>query len=418
MSYYTGNSSGDPMMVGDLPDPYYWWEAGALWGAMLDYYHLTGDPTYNDNVLAALTSTANTGKNYDFMPDNHAFEEGNDDLGFWGVAVMDAAERNFPQPDTSVPPWLTMGVNVFNSLVSRWNTTHCGGGLLWQIFASNPNGLNYKNSVSNGGLFQLAARLGRATGNATYLDWAAKVWDWSEQVGFIGSDFTVYDGSDSRTNCSETNYLAFTYTTGIFLHGAAVMANATGDASWATRAAGLLASAERNFFSPSYGNATGIMYEFACETVDRCNVDMKSFKGYLARFMWQTTQMLPQLRPQVASLLTTTALAAAHACTGGDDGRTCGQKWYVGGFDGSTGLGQQMCALETIQGLLIADAAPPFRGDDIKVVRQLMWNNHPAPTASVGPAPTKRSHAAGGFAVDWRCVGVALAALGLFLDLV
>ncbi|CRK09895.1 hypothetical protein BN1723_009084 [Verticillium longisporum] len=158
MSYYNGNVSGQPEMVGDLPDPYYWWQAGALWGAMLDYYHFTGDSSYNDVVIQALTAPVNTGPRHDYNPPEHFDELGNDDLGFWGFAVMAAAERNFPQPDPSVPSWLTMALNIFNALSSRWDTTTCRGGVYWQVFASNPNGINYKNSVTNGGLFQLAAR--------------------------------------------------------------------------------------------------------------------------------------------------------------------------------------------------------------------------------------------------------------------
>jgi mannan endo-1,6-alpha-mannosidase len=41
MSYYTGNITNTETTVGILPGPYYWWEAGAMWGAMLDYYHYT-----------------------------------------------------------------------------------------------------------------------------------------------------------------------------------------------------------------------------------------------------------------------------------------------------------------------------------------------------------------------------------------
>ncbi|CCF47060.1 glycosyl hydrolase family 76, partial [Colletotrichum higginsianum] len=235
MSYYTGNVSSDPKMVGDLPEPYYWWQAGALWGIMMDYFHYTGDPTYNDVVTQALTATVNTGPNFDYMPPEHASEEGNDDLGFWGFAVMAAAERGFPQANASIPSWLTMGRNIFNSLATRWNTTHCGGGLLWQIYESNPNGLNYKNSVSNGGFFQLGARLAAATGDAAYVAWANHVWDWSVNVGFIDKDLKVYDGADARDNCSKTNYLSFTYSTGIYLYGAAVMANYTEQEVWRER---------------------------------------------------------------------------------------------------------------------------------------------------------------------------------------
>ncbi|KAG5953041.1 hypothetical protein E4U58_000564, partial [Claviceps cyperi] len=48
MSYYTGNTT-DPKSreFGNVSKPYYWWVAGALWGAMLDYYHYTTDPSYN-----------------------------------------------------------------------------------------------------------------------------------------------------------------------------------------------------------------------------------------------------------------------------------------------------------------------------------------------------------------------------------
>ena len=33
MKYYTGNHTGD--VPGNLPSPYYWWEAGAFFGAMV-----------------------------------------------------------------------------------------------------------------------------------------------------------------------------------------------------------------------------------------------------------------------------------------------------------------------------------------------------------------------------------------------
>ncbi|RDA86103.1 hypothetical protein CP532_1148 [Ophiocordyceps camponoti-leonardi (nom. inval.)] len=373
MAYYTGNASeAKPVDVGNVPKPYYWWVAGALWGAMLDYYHMTGDASYNDVVLQALTAPTNLGKGLDFMPAEHASEEGNDDLFFWGSAVMAAAERNFPQPDDKLPSWLEMAVNVFNSLISRWHTADCGGGMLWQIYASNPNGMTYKNSVSNGGLFQLAARLARATGNDTYLEWAEQAWEWTEKRGLIDHDnFHVYDGVDIRTGCSEVNHLSFTYTSGIFLYGASVLANHTRDPVWADRASRLLDGTEW-FFQPDEPGR-GIMYEAACETVDKCNYDMVTFKGYLSRFMWQATVMQPSLRKRVETLLEPSARAAAATCTGGDDGRQCGMRWWKGSFDDRAGLGSQMCALETIQGLLIDGSRAPLSGKDIRRVRDRPW---------------------------------------------
>ena len=37
MSFYTGNNTGDN--PGNLPQPYYWWEAGAMFMHMVDYYY-------------------------------------------------------------------------------------------------------------------------------------------------------------------------------------------------------------------------------------------------------------------------------------------------------------------------------------------------------------------------------------------
>ncbi|KAL2024509.1 hypothetical protein VTK56DRAFT_7552 [Thermocarpiscus australiensis] len=361
MSYY----SGDANKFVDLPQPYYWWEAGALMGSMLDYSHYTGDKGYDKTIARALLDQV--GPNFDYMLPSHFGQEGNDDQAFWGFAVMSAAERNFPQPDASVPSWLQLGTNLWNSMASRWNTTACGGGLLWQIFASNPNGMDYKNSVSNGGLFQISARLARATGNGTYLEWADKVWDWTEAVGLIDSSGNVYDGASASHNCTDTNRVTFSYSAAIYLYGAAVLAEHTGDKKWVERTERIL-EASRTFFGP-FDNATDIMFEHACELVDSCNQDMRSFKAYFSRFVYAASLFVPSIKPTIEELWHTSARAAANSCTGGAGGTSCGHKWYVGGFDGATGLGEEMCALETIQGLLVGESEPPLKGDEIKVVR-------------------------------------------------
>ncbi|RSL67780.1 hypothetical protein CEP54_003110 [Fusarium duplospermum] len=426
MTYYSGNTSTVPKDLGDLQDPYYWWVAGALWGVMLDYYHFTGDPSYNDVIIQALLAPTNLGPEHDYMPPEHADEEGNDDLFFWGSAVLSAAERNFPQPNTTLPSWLDISANVFNELVGRWNTSACNGGLLWQIFPENPNGLTYKNSVSNGGFFQLAARLARATGNSTYLDWANKVWDWSWEVGFIDKrNYHVYDGASVLDNCEKTTYHSFTYTSGIYLYGAAVLANYTGKPEWEERSKRLLDGTDW-FFSP-FDNTTDIMYEAACETVNTCNWDMSTFKGYLSRFMYQSIQMQPSLRDHVERFLVPSAQAAAKTCTGGKSGRECGMRWWVGGFDGNPGLGQQMCALEIVQGLLLDDFPVPLQGDQIKVVRSTDWDKEkeskvkttptPTPTDTDKPKPTESDDAASLARADLVLASFSIGTVFLLLGL-
>lgn len=340
---------------------------------MLDYSHYTNDSTYDDVLTTAISSQV-IAPTYDLMVPAHAGDEGNDDQAFWAFTVLSAAERNFPQTsNTTIPSWLQVAENAFNTMSARWNTSACGGGLLWQIFASNPNGLNYRNSVSNGGLFQMSARLYRATGNQTYLDWANKVWEWSTAIGFVDENYNVFDGADSRDNCTieKRNNLTFSYASGIYMYGAAVLANATNDtaaSTWATRTEGLLGAAQ--IFFDYNDNSTGIMYERACEPYGSCDTDMLSFKGYLSRFMYASAIMVPAIAAQVATYMDASAAAAGLACSGGSNSTTCGLKWYTKAFDGSVGLGQEMSALETVQGLLAKDAPAPYGKDEIKDVRQ------------------------------------------------
>lgn len=106
-------------------------------------------------------------------------------------------------------------------------------------------------------------------------------------------------------------------------------------------------------------NPPNVMYERACETVDTCRVDQRSFKGYLARWMADTTQMAPFTYDQVMTKLQASAVAAAKTCTAGPNQTTCGLKWTAEQWDGSTDLGQEMAVLEVIQSNLITRVAPP-----------------------------------------------------------
>ena len=189
---------------------------------LIDYWRYTGDSSHNDVVSQALLFQV--GPNNDYMPPNQTKDEGNDDQGFWGMAAMLAAETNFPNPAPTQPQWLALAQAVFNEMVTRWDTTTCGGGLRWQIFSFN-NGFTYKNSIANGCFFNLAARLARYTGNTTYSSWAETIWDWEASIGLIDSSYNIYDGSSDTTNCSTVDRLQWTYNAGIYLHGAANMFN-------------------------------------------------------------------------------------------------------------------------------------------------------------------------------------------------
>jgi mannan endo-1,6-alpha-mannosidase len=220
MQYYTGNQYGQT--PGLLPGPYYWWESGAMFGAMVDYWYFTGDSQYNELTTQALLWQV--GPDNDYMPPNATKSEGNDDQAFWGMAAMSAAENNFPNPPEGSPQWLALAQAVFNSQALRWDTSSCGGGLKWQIFAFN-NGYNYKNTISNGCFFNIASRLAVYTGNDTYSQWADKMWDWCGAVGLRSPNYFFYDGTDDNLNCSQLDHNLWTYNAGTFLLGAANMYN-------------------------------------------------------------------------------------------------------------------------------------------------------------------------------------------------
>ncbi|KAI0021370.1 glycosyl hydrolase family 76-domain-containing protein [Xylariomycetidae sp. FL0641] len=362
MSMYTGNEKGQ--VPGLLPQPYYWWEAGALMGAMVDYWYYTGDTTYNDITQQGLLFQV--GPDNDYMPPNQTLTEGNDDQGFWGMAVMSAAEYNFQNPPANKPQWLALAQAVFNTQAARWDTQHCNGGLRWQIFTWN-NGFDYKNTISQACLFNVAARLALYTGNSSYAEWATRVYEWTEGVKLIAEDYRVYDGVHIGDNCSSITPYEFSYNVGAFLLGAAAMVeytNKTGQTSetaiWSERVDGMLNSTEEIFF---YGNNTDdkVMIEIACEPVNLCDVDQQSFKAYLSRWMAATTKWAPWTFDRIKRLLANSATAAVQQCTGGDNGRMCGLKWAnnSGQWDGTTGVGQQMAVMEVVLANMIQEASAP-----------------------------------------------------------
>ena len=66
MSYYVGNQTGKE--PGLLYPPYYWWEAGAMWGGMVEYWHYTGDTSYNNVVAQAILAQASPTNDF-MMPE-------------------------------------------------------------------------------------------------------------------------------------------------------------------------------------------------------------------------------------------------------------------------------------------------------------------------------------------------------------
>ena len=102
------------------------------------------------------------------------------------------------------------------------------------------------------------------------------------------------------------------------------------------------------------------MFEVACEANNLCNVDQRSFKAYLSRFMTLAVKMAPYTYDIIMPKIQVSAKAAAKRCNGGDDKMTCSLRWAVDEWKAEyTGLGEQMAALEVIQSNLIHAVGPP-----------------------------------------------------------
>ncbi|GAB1317403.1 Mannan endo-1,6-alpha-mannosidase [Madurella fahalii] len=350
MTYYHGDEPGQTpgILPGPPPNgPYYWWQAGAMFGTLIDYWYYTGDPTYNNETQFALVFQAEAPDN-SYMPDNWTLSLGNDDQAFWGMAAMLAAEVNFPNPPEDQPQYLALAQAVFNTQAARWNTDHCNGGLRWQIPHTN-GGYNYKNTIANVCFLNIAARLARYTNNDTYAQWADRTWDWVQGVGYITEDYNVLDGGHVEANCTDVNPVQFSANAAVLIHGTAIMYNYTEDEKWLRRVNGLLNRTIEHFFPD------GIMIERACELPERvqCNVDQHSFKGYMHRALATVAIVVPQTRPVVERVLRSSTEGCVASCLA--DG-TCGFRWDRGEYDGDVNngpAGQQMSALAALSTLLI-----------------------------------------------------------------
>ncbi|EXJ96043.1 hypothetical protein A1O1_01169 [Capronia coronata CBS 617.96] len=369
MTYYTGNETGQipGLLPGSLscnpnnPEVYCWWEAGAMWGQLINYWQYTNDTTYNAVTTQALQFQRGPDNNYN--PPNQSRSMGIDDQAFWAFSVLDAVEAKFPEAGGDNPSWLSLAQAVFNFQRELWDPKTCGGGFRWQVFSFNA-GYNLKNTVSNGGNFQLAARLAYITGNQSYGDWATQVWDWMEGSPLLQNDtdtgmFYIWDNTDSNNNCTTVANFVWTYNYGTMLSGAAYMYNYTnGSDLWLGRVNSILNTTYSLFFPQKYGG--NIMYELECEESKNCNQDEKSFKSYLARWMAVTSLIVPSTAESIKPKLAGSAAAAAGQCDGGDNGRECGMQWWTTTWDGTAGVGQQMCALSVIGANLIDERMAPL----------------------------------------------------------
>ncbi|KAK6815580.1 hypothetical protein RU639_008893 [Aspergillus parasiticus] len=336
MDFYKKNETeGIP---GKLTDT--WYVAGSMFMTLIQYWQASGDDTYNAVVSHDLMFQA--GENYDYYSKNVSDWLGNDDQMFWGLATITASEAGFPEI-SGKPSWTSLARVVFNMEVERWDKSACNGGMRWQLWPYQ-EGYTMKNAISNGGLFELAARLARFTKNETYSEWADRIWDWSASTPLLQTDrWYIADSTSNLNNCSDAGDQQWSYNYGTYLAGAAFMYNHTnGSDKWLKRVDGLLNSVLTTFF-PKEGNGV-VLSEVACEPILTCDRNQLCFKGYVAMWLAFTAILVPSTRERITPKLQGSAAAISKQCSGGDQ-NLCGERWYSTEPVGPTGLEVQMAAL-------------------------------------------------------------------------
>ncbi|KAJ5949759.1 CAZyme family GH76 [Penicillium verhagenii] len=324
MTYYKGNETGH------IPGAFAskWWEGAALFLALLQYWHFTGDTTYNDNLRVGLEWQAGDD---DYMPTNYSSYIGNDDQMFWGLAAITAAELKFADA-TDVGDdysWLSLAQGVFNSQIDRWDTTSCDGGLRWQIWTYE-SGYTMKNSISND--------LGLG----------------SDFPPLSNSTWNVADSTETTNDCATQGNDQWSYNYGTFLMGAAYMYNYTnGSSVWLEAVDGLLNKTFEHFLTDN------ILEEKLCEPTEVCNDNEILFKGLVSSWLSFTALLVPSTYDTILPVLQASATAAAASCTGHDN-NTCGVRWYKSTYDGWMGMEEEISATNIFVANLIAfDSSAP-----------------------------------------------------------
>jgi predicted alpha-1,6-mannanase (GH76 family) len=216
-----------------------------------------------------------------------------DDSLWWSIALLKVHTRNLSFPyDTSY--FLQTSIGVWEAVVQHaWDDVF-GGGLWWtDDHTHGVFGKGYKNAITNELFLFASTSLYKATGNATFLQWAEKELSWFLRSGMINGEYLVNDGLDKygRNN----NGTTWSYNQGVILGGLADMHNITGNPAYLALAVNISRAAMKELVDKD-----GVFSE-VCDggkpDASPCvlNDDARIFKGIFVRYLGHLIQSLLQL---------------------------------------------------------------------------------------------------------------------------
>jgi hypothetical protein len=144
-----------------------------------------------------------------------------DDNAWLGLALVRHYEL------TAEPELLLLARRVFSFVSSGWSddeTWASPGGIRWKEPAPNRS----RNTCVNGPASELAARLHEKTGESTYLEWAARIYDWTRKT--LSQPEGLY--ADQITPEGNRNETIWSYNQGTMIGAGVLLHKLTGDSSY------------------------------------------------------------------------------------------------------------------------------------------------------------------------------------------
>ncbi|KAI2465347.1 glycoside hydrolase family 76 protein [Annulohypoxylon bovei var. microspora] len=278
-----------------------WWQSGvALW-ALAEYMVKSGDRDWLElaedtvSIQRAPLSWWPEGGG-DFRADS------TDDTGWWALAMLSMYEL------TGNEMYLDIAKEDEKYMFGYWNTTTCGGGLIWNIPAG-----TYHNAISNELYLELTAKLHNLIPDDTvYLSHSIMEWEWFADSGMINSQNLINDGLTDDTACVNNGMTTWTYNQGVILGGLVELAKATGDSSHLDTARDLADAAVNSTLLVQDGTVTE-----PCSSEEQCEPNGTNFKGIFIRELGKLNAALAD-HPYTAFIANNAQEAYANARNGSD----------------------------------------------------------------------------------------------------
>ena len=89
--------------------------------------------------------------------------------------------------------WINTPITTLNEAWEQYDNK-CGGGIYWSRDRGNSGDGDYKSFITEAEYMQVAARMGKQTGNGTYIQQANQLLKWIQSASLFNSDGTVNDG--------------------------------------------------------------------------------------------------------------------------------------------------------------------------------------------------------------------------------